>query len=199
MKRLFTLLAATLLLAAPLSAQQRYTTRSASIDFFSDAPLEDISAKNTQVTAAIDLLSQQMAFVATMKEFVFPDGLMQAHFNENFVESEKYPRATFSGRLLGIPESGMPTAGIVPVEVEGDLTIHGVKRRVKVPGTLEFIDKQLVAKAKFSVAPADYKIDIPSLIKEHIAKTVDITVYAVCAPQIAPPVSQQQATPPARP
>ena len=198
MKHLFTLLAASLLLASSLSAQQRYTTRSGSIDFFSDAPLEDIAAKNTQVTAAVDLLSQQMAFVATMKEFVFPDGLMQAHFNENFVESEKFPRATFSGRLLGIPEGGMPTTGIVPVEVDGDLTIHGVKRRVKVPGTLEFVDKQLVAKAKFSVAPADYKIDVPSLIKEHIAKSVDITVYAVCAPQIAPPVSQQQTMPPAR-
>jgi acyl-coenzyme A thioesterase PaaI-like protein len=192
MKRLrFFLLAAPLLLALPLSAQQRYTTRSASIDFFSDAPLEDITAKNTQVTAAVDLLSQQMAFVATMKEFVFPDGLMQAHFNENFVESEKYPRATFSGRILNLPDNGLPSSGVVPVEVEGDLTIHGVKRRVRVPGTLEMVDKQLVAKAKFTVATADYKIEIPALVKEHIAKTVAITVYAVCAPQIAPPVSSQ--------
>jgi YceI-like domain len=195
MKRLIPFCAA-LLLSLPLLAQQRYTTRSASIDFFSDAPLEDISAKNTQVTAAVDLLSQQMAFVATMKEFVFPDGLMQSHFNENFVESEKYPRATFSGRILNLPENGLPSSGVVPVEVEGDLTIHGVKRHVKVPGTLEMLDKQLVAKAKFTVAPADYKIEVPSLIKEHIAKSVAITVYAVCAPQIAPPVSSQT---PARP
>ncbi|RTQ49241.1 YceI family protein [Hymenobacter gummosus] len=198
MRRLFTLCAA-LLLAGPLLAQQRYTTRSATIDFFSDAPLEDIAAKNSQVTAAIDLLSQQMAFVATMKEFVFPDGLMQAHFNENFVESEKYPRATFSGRILNLPDNGLPNSGVVAVEVEGDLTIHGVKRRVRVPGTLEMLDKQLVAKAKFNVAPADYKIDVPALIKEHIAKSVAITVYAVCAPQIAPPVSQQQSAAPARP
>ncbi|OON67951.1 YceI family protein [Hymenobacter sp. CRA2] len=190
MKRLFPLLGA-LLLSLPLLAQQRYTTRSASIDFFSDAPLEDISAKNTQVTAAVDLLSQQVAFVANMKEFVFPDGLMQAHFNENFVESEKFPRATFSGRILNLPENGLPAQGVVPVEVEGDLTIHGVKRHIKAPGTLEMLDKQLVAKAKFSVAPADYKIEIPSLVKEHIAKSVAITVYAVCAPQIAPPVSSQ--------
>lgn len=192
MKHLITLLAAVLGLSFSLAAQQRYATTSASIDFFSDAPLEDISARNTHVTAAVDLLSQQLAFVATMKEFVFPDGLMQSHFNENFVESEKFPRATFSGRILNLPAGGLPATGSVPVEVDGELTMHGVKRRVKVPGTLEMVDRQLVDKARFSVAPADYKIEIPALVKEHIAKSVAITVYAVCSPQLAPPVSQQQ-------
>jgi polyisoprenoid-binding protein YceI len=175
---------------------QRYSTRTGTISFFSSSPLEDIGAKNTQVSATIDLGSGQLAFVAPMKEFVFPNGLMQSHFNENYVESEKYPRATFSGRILDLPEGGLSASGAQPVQVEGDLTIHGVKRHVKVPGTLERQGQQVVAKAKFDVAPADYNIEIPALVRDHIAKSVAVTVNVPCAPQSATQVS---APAPARP
>ncbi|KAA9338537.1 YceI family protein [Hymenobacter busanensis] len=195
MKSLFLALLVAVALGRPAAAQ-RYSTRMATIDFFSDAPLEDIKAKNTQVAATVDLLSQQLAFVANLKEFDFPDKLMQAHFNENFVESEKYPRATFSGRISGLPEGGLPAVGTTAVQVEGELTLHGVKRRIKLPASLEMQDKQLVAKAQFNVAPADYKIDIPSLVKEHIAKSVAVTVYAVCAPQGPTPQISSQTTRP---
>ncbi|GAB2961218.1 hypothetical protein GCM10027048_31610 [Hymenobacter coalescens] len=195
MKKSIILLLAMLLLGAPLVAQQRYSTRSATIDFFSHAPLEDITARNSQVAASVDLASRQLAFVAAMQDFVFANGLMQTHFNTKYVESDKYPRATFSGRIQQLPAEGLPASGAVSVVVEGDLTIHGVKRRVQVPGTLEMLDRQLVAKARFEVAPADYHIGIPALVREHIAKTVTVAVYAVCAPGDALPVTSKTARP----
>ncbi|WP_400193607.1 YceI family protein [Hymenobacter sp. B81] len=182
MKPLLIALAAGLLLVLPAVAQ-KYAARAGTVTFFSSAPLEDISARNTQVAASIDLGTQQLAFVVPMKEFVFANGLMQQHFNENYVESDKYPRATFSGRLLDWPAAGLPASGAVPVQVEGELTIRGVKRRIRVPGTLERQGAQLVATTRFDVAPADYHIEIPALVREHIAKSVTVRVQAVCAPQ----------------
>ncbi|TYZ09600.1 YceI family protein [Hymenobacter lutimineralis] len=165
-------------------AQGKYLTRTGRITFFSSSPLEDIEARNEQVAAILDLQTGQVAFTAPMRAFVFPNSLMQEHFNENYVESEKYPRATFAGKLLNWPAAEPLTSGSArSVMVEGDLTIHGVKRRMKVPGTLELRGSTLVVNARFAVAPADYNIEIPLLVREHIAKSVAVTVALTCPSQ----------------
>ncbi|MCC2546815.1 YceI family protein [Hymenobacter sp. BT175] len=181
MKQLF-LFASLLLLVVPASAQARYSTRSGLITFFSATPVEDIEARNTQVAALLDLSSGQVAFTVPMKSFVFKRSLMQEHFNENYVESEKYPRASFAGKVVNFSPALLTAAGPQSVQVEGDLTIHGVKRRVKVPGTLELKNNQLLVQARFGVAPADYNIEIPALVRDNIAKTVDVTVNLSCSP-----------------
>lgn len=170
------------LTALPGLAQNKFLTRTGTISFFSATPIEDIEARNEQVGAAVDAQSGQVAFTVPMKAFKFPRSLMQNHFNENYVESEKYPQATFSGNIVNWTPAMLSAAGAQTVQVEGDLTIHGVTKRVRVPGTLEKQDTRLLVKSKFAVAPADYNIEIPVLVRNQIAKSVDVTVNLACNP-----------------
>lgn len=167
---------------SPAPAPAKYFTRTGTISFFSATPIEDIAARNQHVGAVVDVQTGQVAFTALMTEFKFPKPLMQDHFNENYVESEKYPKAMFNGRLVDFSAGALAKAGPQPVLVEGDLTIHGVTQRVRVPGTLELQANRLLVNAKFAVAPADYRIEIPLLVRGHIAKTVDVTVTLACDP-----------------
>ncbi|GAB3859463.1 hypothetical protein GCM10028822_36050 [Hymenobacter terrigena] len=174
---------ATAAAVAPTAAMlQRYTTASGQTTFFSTAPLEDIEALNSRVAAIFDLSSGQLAFSMLMKDFQFKNSLMQEHFNENYAESEKYPRARFTGTLVTRPTEDQFRSGPQPVYVQGQLTIHNVKRKVRVPGTLQLRGNDLVVTSKFSVAPADYKIKIPALVRNNIAKSIDISVILTCQP-----------------
>jgi hypothetical protein len=163
----------------------RYTTAAGLITFFSTAPLEDIEALNSKVAAVFELGTGQLAFSMLMRDFQFKNTLMQEHFNENYAESEKYPRARFTGTLVTMPDEATLRSGPQPVYVQGVLTIHGVKRKVRVPGTLHLRDNDLVVTSKFSVAPADYKIKIPALVRNNIAKSIDVSVIMTCQPNAA--------------
>ncbi|MDO7851150.1 YceI family protein [Hymenobacter convexus] len=160
----------------------RYTTATGLITFFSTAPLEDIEALNSKVAAVFELATGQLAFSMLMRDFQFKNTLMQEHFNENYAESEKYPRARFTGTLVTMPDEATLRSGPQPVYVQGVLTIHGVKRKVRVPGTLHLRDNDLVVTSKFAVAPADYKIKIPALVRNNIAKSIDVSVIMTCQP-----------------
>lgn len=160
----------------------RYSTAAGQITFFSAAPLEDIEALNSKVGAIFELATGQLAFSLLMEEFQFKNTLMQEHFNENYAESEKYPRARFTGKLVNQPDETQLRNGPQPVYVDGILTIHGVKRQVRVPGTLQLRGTDLVVTSKFNVAPADYKIKIPALVRNNIAKSIDVSVILTCQP-----------------
>jgi hypothetical protein len=170
-------------LAGPLTAQGqgKYLTKTGYISFFSASIMEDIEAKNTKVAAVFDLTTGQLAFSVPVHEFQFKRTLMQEHFNENYMESEKFPKATFTGQLTNAAQvvKLLPTGG-QNVEVEGQLTLHGVTHKVAVSGTLQLRDGQLVIFAYFNIAPADYAIDIPLLVREHIAKSVSVRVSLTC-------------------
>ena len=160
----------------------RYSTAAGQVTFFSTTPIEDIEALNQQVAAIFDLNTGKLAFSLLMRGFVFKSSLMQDHFNENYAESEKYPRARFSGEIKNMPSDELLRSGPQPVEVQGHLTIHGVKRKVKVPGTLFLRGDELVATSKFAVAPEDYKIKIPALVRNNIAKSIDVSIILSCRP-----------------
>jgi hypothetical protein len=166
----------------PASAQSKYMTKTGQVSFFSSTPIEDIEAKTQQVAAVLDFGTSQMAFSLPVKSFVFKRTLMQEHFNENYMESDKYPKATFTGRFVNFDAATLNTAGPHPVQVEGDLTLHGVTHRVQVPGTVELKSGQVLATATFPVASADYNIEIPLLVRNSIAKTVTVRVALACAP-----------------
>jgi polyisoprenoid-binding protein YceI len=171
--------------AAPATKLPRYTTATGLITFFSTAPLEDIEALNPKVAAVFELGTGQLAFSMLMRDFQFKNTLMQEHFNENYAESEKYPRARFTGALVTMPDEATLRSGPQPVYVQGVLTIHDVKRKVRVPGTLHLRDNDLVVTSKFAVAPADYKIKIPALVRNNIAKSIDVSVIMTCQPTTA--------------
>lgn len=183
MKRLFPVLLTVVLLLTGLTvaqAQSKYMTRTGTVIFFSATPIEDIEAKTQQVAAVLDFGSSQLAFSLLVKSFVFKRTLMQEHFNENYMESDKYPKATFSGKFVGFDATTLATAGPHAVQVAGDLTMHGVTHHIQVPASVELKGGQLLATATFPVASADYNIEIPLLVRNNIAKTVSVRVALTC-------------------
>lgn len=185
MKLPFFLLLPTFLLCTGLTyshAQGKYMTKTGQVSFFSSTPIEDIEAKTQQVAAVLDFGTGQLAFSLPVKSFVFKRTLMQEHFNENYMESDKFPKATFAGRFVGFDAATLNSAGPHPVQVEGDLTLHGVTHRVQVPASVELKGGQVLASATFPVASADYNIEIPLLVRNSIAKTVTVRVNLACAP-----------------
>ena len=170
-------------LAGPLGAraQAKYMTKTGVISFFSASIMEDIEARNNKVAAVLDLSTGQLAFAVPVREFQFKRTLMQEHFNENYMESEKYPKATFTGQVVNAAQVlKLPPTASQNVEVEGQMTLHGVSHKVAVSGTLQQRDGQLIVFAYFNIAPADYAIDIPLLVREHIAKSVSVRVSLTC-------------------
>jgi polyisoprenoid-binding protein YceI len=172
-----------LLITISLSVSaQKFITKTGIIRFYSDAPLEKIEAANKQVNAAFDATTGDFVFKVLIKSFEFEKALMQEHFNENYLESDKFPNATFSGKVANLKDIDIKKDGAYPVNVEGKLTIHGVTRQVKEKGTFEIRKGAITAKSKFSIQLADYKIDIPSTVVRNISKTVEITVECNLAP-----------------
>jgi hypothetical protein len=177
MKILYSLLLASLMYI-PVQAQS-WITRNGKISFYSKTPMEDIKAVNSQVFAAIDVPKKTIAFTLLLKNFLFEKQLMQDHFNENYVESDKYPKATFSGTVTG----NIGTApGVYKVQIDGKLTLHGVTQPVSMPAELELKDGKLLGKSTFNIKPSDYKIQIPSLVKEKIAAEIPVQVSAEFLP-----------------
>ena len=198
MKQPFFLLLPTFLLLTGLTyshAQGKYMTKTGRVSFFSATPIEDIEAKTQQVAAVLDFGTGQLAFSLPVKSFVFKRTLMQEHFNENYIESDKYPKATFAGRFVGLDAATLATPGPHPVQVEGNLTLHGVTHHIQVPATVELKGGQALATATFPVASADYNIEIPLLVRNNIAKTMAVRVDLTCD---AVPGAVGATTPPAR-
>ena len=187
MKHSFFLLFVFLLFSAleGARAQTKYMTKTGRVSFFSATPIEDIEARTQQTAAILDFGTGQLAFSIPIKSFVFKRTLMQEHFNENYLESDKFPKATFTGRFVGFEAATLATAGPHAVPVAGDLTLHGVTHRVQVPATVELKDGQVLAAATFQVASADYNIEIPLLVRNNIAKVVTVRVALTCAPVAA--------------
>jgi len=161
-----------LVLAATGVQAQRYTAEKTFVSFFSKAALEDIKADNTKVTSLLDPTTSDIAFVVPVNEFQFEKSLMQEHFNEKYMETEKYPRATFQGKLTGFDAAATQEQ---KVTAKGKLTIHGVTKDVEIPGTIEKQGDKYVAKSEFMIKLADYKIEIPQLLWQKIAEQVKVT------------------------
>jgi polyisoprenoid-binding protein YceI len=160
-----------LLLCASLSAQNLYLAKSnGETSFYSETPVENIAATNKKVTAAIDIASGSVAVKMQMMEFEFPNKLMQEHFNENYMESGKYPSATFSGKI--VEKIDFTKNGTYDISAKGALTLHGIKQDRTLIGKLTVQDKTLTLVCNFDVKLADHKIDIPQVVFVKIAQTI---------------------------
>jgi len=161
-----------------LNAQKVYTKNGA-IAFFSKASVENISATNNQVMSVLVLPTGELQFSVLINAFHFKKSLMEEHFNENYMESAKYPKAIFKGKINDLSTINFTTDGNYNVQVSGDLTIHGVTNKVTVPGTITVKAGIITATSKFQVKLADHKISIPKIVKDNIAELVDVTVSCV--------------------
>ncbi len=179
MKKIFLFL---VIFSISISAfSQIYMTRTGRISFFSATSKETINAVNNQVYAVIDAGKKNIAFTLLMKGFQFEKELMQEHFNENYAESDKYPKASFSGSYSG--DVNTAKDGVYNVTTKGNVTIHGVTKEVEAPATIEVKNNTLTGKTQFKVKPEDYNISIPSLVREKIAKEITIDVVTNCTPK----------------
>ncbi|MFH1120262.1 MAG: YceI family protein [Bacteroidota bacterium] len=175
MKQL-TVLILLVFLAFEGSQAQKYITKTGHIRFFSGTPVEDIEAHNRQVNCALDQQTGDFVFKILMKSFQFEKALMQEHFNENYVESDKYPNASFNGKVQNIQGIDFSKNGVYKTTVEGDLTIKGVTKRVTEKGSFEIKDGKVNGKSTFNVLLSDYDIKIPNTVANNISKTIQIDV-----------------------
>ncbi|MEZ4827727.1 MAG: YceI family protein [Bacteroidia bacterium] len=155
---------------------QKFMTRTGHIKFYSHTAMEDIEANNHQVTSILDTGTGELVFAVLMKSFQFEKALMQEHFNEKYVESAKFPKSTFKGKIINVEEVNFAKDGSYKAKVTGDLTIHGVTKEVSTEGTIVVAAGKISASAKFPVAVADYDIKIPGVVKDNIAKEIEVTV-----------------------
>lgn len=162
--------------------QGKYLTNEGVISFYSHTVIEDITANNDKVAAVIDGEGGEVAIIVVMNEFQFEKKLMQEHFNENYVESEKYPKATFNGHISNNGTVDYQTPGNYVVQVNGDLTIHGITRQLSAEGSLEVTLDGITARTKFMLNPEEYDIKIPKVVRNNIAERMEINVELACAP-----------------
>ena len=155
-------------------SQDKLFTKTGQVSFYSKAPMEDIEAHNKAAISALDKKSGNIEFSLLMKGFEFEKALMQEHFNENYVESDKFPKAVFKGSISNIGAVNFAANGKYPVTVSGELTMHGITKPVSTTGTLVLQNNDVSANAEFNIALDDYKISIPGLMKDKISKTVKI-------------------------
>ncbi|MGE5384186.1 MAG: YceI family protein [Omnitrophica WOR_2 bacterium] len=165
-------------LSISVANAQRYVTKTGHIRFFSSTPVENIEANNHQVNAAIDSQTGDIVFKVLMKSFQFEKALMQEHFNENYVESDKYPNSTLVGKITNIKDIDFTKNGKYDVIIEGDLTIKDVTKKIKEKGTIEVNGDNLKGLSTFNIQPEDFNIKIPGAVAAHIAKSVRVDVDA---------------------
>ncbi len=170
MKRLV-LLSYILSLAVQVHSQS-LPSESGYVRFFSSALLEDITAKNNKATAVFNPVSGEAAFLIPISAFEFRKSLMKEHFNENYLESDTYPEAYFRGKISGYTPGNPQSTAVA----EGELTIHGVTKPVKIQGTIADKGGRISMQAVFMVALKDYNIEIPRLMFQNIAEEVEVTV-----------------------
>lgn len=177
MKKLKNLIILAALLPLGAIAQDRYATRNGHISFHSETPMENIEAENNKVTSVFDATSGAVQFDVLIKAFAFEKALMQEHFNENYMESNTFPKASFKGKVSGVTAEQLKKAGTYEVMVEGDITMHGVSKPMKTKGTIT-VDAAGAIKATsaFGVKPEDHGIEIPGVVRKNIAEVIDVKV-----------------------
>ena len=155
---------------------QKVITKNGNIRFYSETPVETIEAINTQVNSALDISTGDFVFKVLIKAFEFKKALMQEHFNENYMESDKLPNATFTGKISNLKDINFNKDGIYDAIVEGNLTIHGVTKKISEKGSIEVKSGKFIAKAVFNVKPKDYNISIPGSVVANIAESIKVYV-----------------------
>ncbi|MDZ7604277.1 MAG: YceI family protein [Cyclobacteriaceae bacterium] len=152
---------------------QKYTSRQSFVHFFSDAPVEDIEATNTTAKSALDLNTREIVFSVPIKSFIFEKSLMQEHFNENYLESDKYPTATFKGKITGYMPEKMEWQSASAI---GNMLIHGVEKSETFDGKIRIMADSVFVEAIFPIALKDYNIRIPKVVFYNIAEIIEVTV-----------------------
>lgn len=161
--------------------QGKFIAKNAYISFYSSTPMEDILGESNESVTILNAETGEIAFQALMSTFHFKRALMEEHFNENYMESSKFPKTKFNGKIEAYKRD-MLTSPVADVKVTGVLLVHGVEKTITVPARLGLENGKLVASAKFKVTPEAYGIAIPSLVRDKIGREMEVTVKAAYLP-----------------
>ncbi len=182
MKKLLLCFTLFLLLAGKGYAQDLYYAKNVETSFFSEARFENIDAVSKKGTSVINVATGEVAFKIPIRSFVFKNGLMQEHFNENYMESDKFANATFAGKLM--PGADLSKDGTYNVIVAGKLSVHGITRERTVAGVVEVKKGRILVTTSFEVPVQDHHIDIPNDKISNISQNILVKVKAQHEPKI---------------
>ncbi len=161
---------------------QQMVSRSAEVTLLSTTPIEDIEGLNTQGSAIFDASNGDIAIQVPILGFHFKRALLEEHFNENYMESDKFPKALFRGTVAGW--NARPLEGeTARVTASGAFTVHGVETQRDFQGTLRMEGGALILVCNFEVQPEDHGIEIPGVVRQQIASVIQITVHAKLLPR----------------
>jgi len=146
-----------------IQEENRYIIESSSIEFYSYAPLEDIEAVNTESVGAIDLSTGEFIIKIPVSSFEFPNKLMQKHFNDSYLETDRYPECVFRGKLEGD-------------NAIGEITLHGITKKISVPVIMSNSVEKVTVDTEFKIALKDHKIKVPRLLFQNIAEEIEVKV-----------------------
>ncbi|HUX84748.1 MAG TPA: YceI family protein [Chitinophagaceae bacterium] len=170
------ILSLTAALSATAQNNSIWISRNADISLFSSAPIENIDAKSTQGVSAINPRTRDVYFKVLITTFQFRNSLMQEHFNEDFMESDKYPYAEFRGKIQD--STDLEKDGTYSVTVKGTLSIHNVSKVYTVQGKIDVSGGKITVHSRFDVRLADHHITIPKLVVQNIAEVIQVTIDA---------------------
>lgn len=161
-----------------LSAQTKFMTRTGTVNFVAEGPVkDDVKATNNQAACVLDGATGEVVFQIAIKSFVFKKALMQEHFNENYMESHKFPKAVLKGKVMDFAKIDLSKDGKYNVDVAGEMELHGVKKQIREKGMLEVKGGKVILHSDFKVTLADYEIAIPKIVEEKIAKVADVSLH----------------------
>jgi hypothetical protein len=158
------------------AGQDIYVCKNARINLYSSAPIEDIEANANNAVSVYNAATGELDFSVPIRSFHFPKALMEEHFNENYMESDKFPKASFKGKIQEHPD--LSKDGTYPITVTGDLQVHGVTQTRTLTGNLKVNNGVVTMTSEFMVKCADHHIDIPQIVFHHIAESIRIRVSA---------------------
>jgi polyisoprenoid-binding protein YceI len=165
-----------------IPAQPVYSAKEGTASFFSKATIEDIQAESKSVNSFINTSNGEVVFIIPIRSFKFPKPLMQEHFNENYLESDLYPNATYKGKINETLD--FTKDGTFEVTTTGVLTLHGVDQTRTEKGTLTVKDGQITLGSKFKVKLEDHKIKIPKIVIDNIAEVINVTLHTIYIPYV---------------
>ena len=165
-----------------VTSGQKFYTKTGHVHFLSEAPIETIQSDNNNAYVVLDGASGQFEFSVLIKGFNFEKALMQQHFNENYLESDKYPKSVAKGSVLNWSAIRLDSDHEYNVNVGGQLTIHGITKPFSTQGKLVIKDGMISIFSTYTIVIADYEIEVPKVVRDNISKTVKVTVSADLQP-----------------
>ena len=157
-----------------VAAQKVYSTKTATVRFIA-VDDKDIDATNTKAVSRLEA-NGKLSFIMLMKDFSFEMDLMQKHFNDEYVESDKFPRGFFNGQITNIKAINFAKDGSYPIIVKGNMQVHGVNKSIETKGVLLVTKGLPKATAKFRVSLKDFGIG--GVLIDMVADKVDVEVVA---------------------